>query len=171
MKERDHDICQERVFRGIYEEHSRDLYKFLYYKYGAENHPEDLMQEAFVKLWDNCKKVPFEKARGFLFTVANNQMLNELAKKKTVLNYQKEEHVSQTNQSPQDVMEEKEYLNRLQKAIEELTEEQRIAFLLSRVEGKKHREIAELLGISQKAVEKRIYKALESVQQKIGNIS
>lgn len=171
MKERDHDICQERVFRGIYQEHSRDLYKFLYYKYGAENHPEDLMQEAFVKLWDNCKKVPFEKARGFLFTVANNQMLNELAKKKTVLNYQKEEPVSQTSQSPQDVLEEKEYLNRLQKAIEELTEEQRIAFLLSRVEGKKHREIAELLGISQKAVEKRIYKALESVQQKIGNIS
>jgi RNA polymerase sigma-70 factor (ECF subfamily) len=61
-------------------------------------------------------------------------------------------------------------MNRLQKAIEELTEEQRVAFLLNRVEGKKHREIADMLGISQKAVEKRIYKALESLQQKIGKI-
>jgi RNA polymerase sigma-70 factor (ECF subfamily) len=103
--------------------------------------------------------------------VANNQMLNELAKKKTVLNYQKEDQITQTNQSPHYLLEENEYMNRLQKAIEELTEEQRVAFLLNRIEGKKHREIAELLGISQKAVEKRIYKAVESLQKKIGNIS
>jgi RNA polymerase sigma factor (sigma-70 family) len=171
MQEADQHICEESVFRRIFNECSRDLYKFLYYKYGSENHPEDLMQEAFTRLWDNCKKVSPEKARSFLFTVANNQMLNELAKKKTVLNYQKEDQVSQTNETPHYILEESEYMNRLQKAIEELTEEQRVAFLLNRVEGKKHREIAELLGISQKAVEKRIYKAVESLQQKIGNIS
>jgi len=171
MEDSDQPICEESIFRRIYNDHSRDLYNFLYYKYGAENHPEDLMQEAFGKLWDNCNKVSLEKARAFLFTVANNQMLNELAKKKTVLNYQKEDQVTQTNQSPHYILEENEYMNLLQKAIEELTEEQRVAFLLNRVDGKKHREIAEMLGISQKAVEKRIYKALESLQQKIGNIS
>lgn len=171
MEEPDHSICEESSFRRVYNEHARDLYNFLYYKYGAENHPEDLMQEAFARLWDNCKKVSIDKARAFLFTVANNQMLNELSKKKTVLNFQKEEQTTQTNQSPQYILEENEYMNRLQAAIEELTEEQRVAFLLNRVEGKKHREIAEILGISQKAVEKRIYKALESLQKKIGNIS
>lgn len=80
MEESQH-ICEESLFRRVFRAHSKDLYNFLYYKYGADNHPEDLMQEAFAKLWDNCKRVSADKARAFLFTVANNQMLNELARK------------------------------------------------------------------------------------------
>jgi RNA polymerase sigma factor (sigma-70 family) len=67
-------------------------------------------------------------------------------------------------------MEENEYMDRLQRAIENLTEEQRTAFLLNRIEGKKHKEIAEMLGISRKAVEKRIYKALDKIREQIGDI-
>jgi RNA polymerase sigma-70 factor (ECF subfamily) len=58
----------------------------------------------------------------------------------------------------------------LQAAIAGLTEEQRAAFLLNRIEGKKHKEIAEMLGISQKAVEKRIYTALDILTEKVGKI-
>jgi RNA polymerase sigma-70 factor (ECF subfamily) len=67
-------------------------------------------------------------------------------------------------------MEENEYMERLQRAIEGLTEAQRVAFLLNRIEGKKHNEIAEMLGISSKAVEKRIYTALDILREKIGDI-
>jgi RNA polymerase sigma-70 factor (ECF subfamily) len=42
--------------------------------------------------------------------------------------------------------------------------------MLNRIEGKKHREIAELLGISQKAVEKRIYSALKKLREDIEGI-
>jgi RNA polymerase sigma-70 factor (ECF subfamily) len=42
-----------------------------------------------------------------------------------------------------------------------------VAFLLNRIEGKKHREIAELLGISTKTVEKRIYGALKKLRNEI----
>lgn len=126
------------------------------------------MQEAFARLWDNCKKVSPEKAKSFLFTVANNQMLNDLARKKTVLNYQKDYTEAPPSVSPQYILEETEYLERLKGALEDLTEEQRVAFMMNRVEGLKHREIAERLGISQKAVEKRIYKAVESLQKKLG---
>jgi RNA polymerase sigma-70 factor (ECF subfamily) len=163
-------VCDEPVFRSIFETYSRDLYKFLYYKYGAENNPEDLMQEAFAKLWANCAKVSPEKAKSFLFTVANNQMLNDLARKKTVLNYQKEHTDVPADVSPQYVLEEVEYMDRLQQALADLSEEQRVAFMMNRVDGLKHREIAERLGISQKAVEKRIYKAVENLQKKLGKI-
>jgi RNA polymerase sigma-70 factor (ECF subfamily) len=163
-------VCDEPVFREIFNRYSRNLYRFLFYKYGEENNPEDLMQEAFARLWDNCKKVSPDKAKSYLFTVANNQMLNDLARKKTVLNYQKEKPVTSTSVSPQYVLEETEYMTRLQKALEELSEEQRVAFMMNRVDGLKHREIAEILGISQKAVEKRIYKALETLKMKLGKI-
>jgi RNA polymerase sigma factor (sigma-70 family) len=170
MDQTSQHVCDEPVFREIFNRYSKSLYNFLFYKYGEANNPEDLMQEAFARLWDNCRKVSPEKAKSYLFTVANNQMLNDLARKKTVLNYQKEKPVTSTAVSPQYMMEEAEYLERLQKALEELSEEQRVAFMMNRVDGLKHREIAEILGISQKAVEKRIYKALESLQLKLGKI-
>ena len=164
------DVCSEPVFQEIFRKYAQDLHDFLYYKFGADNHPQDLVQEAFVKLWNNCKKVPPEKARGFLFTVARNQMINELEKKKTVIKYQKQPAIDRDLQTPQFLLEEDEYLGRLQSALQELTEEQRVAFLMNRIEGKKHQEIAEILGISRKAVEKRIYTALAKLRQKLEKI-
>lgn len=164
------NVCKESVFQKIFEDASKDLYKFLYYKYGADNNPNDLVQDAFIKLWNNCKNVIPSKARAFLFTVANNQMLNELAKKKTAFNYSKEKPKNYTYESPEFILEENEFMNRLQKAIEELTPEQRAAFMLNRIEGKKHEEIAEILGISRKGVEKRIYTALAILREKVGDL-
>lgn len=164
------DVCNEQVFRQLFETHSKDLYRFLYYKYGADNNPKDLVQEAFVKLWNNCRNVIFEKARSFLFTVANNQMLNELAKRGTRMAYTREPQKTHTVESPQYILEENEYRERLERAMGELSADQRTALLLSRVEGKKHKEIADMLGISQKAVEKRIYSALAILREKVGDI-
>ena len=164
------NVCEEEQFNALFRAHARDLYNFLYYKFGEENNPQDLVQEAFLKLWKHCSTVTWDKARSFLFTVANNQMLNELSKKQTALRYRQETPKSHTSETPEYIAEEKEYAERLKAAIERLSEEQRVAFLLNRIEGKKHREIAEMLGISQKAVEKRIYAALGKLRKKLGNI-
>ena len=164
------NICEEKLFNEVFETHSKDLYNFLYYKYGAENNPHDMVQEAFIKLWNNCHKVIFDKAKSFLFTVANNQTLSELAKKKTAQKYAEVKPKAHNHETPEYVMEENEYKIKLETAIAELTEQQRVAFLLNRVEGKKHQEIAEMLGISRKAVEKRIYSALAKLRDKVDKI-
>ncbi len=160
--------CKETVFNELFKSYSKDLFNFLYYKYGENNNPQDIVQIAFEKLWINCKDVSPEKAKSFLFTVANNEMLNSLSRKKTVLNYSLQKPKEYTAETPEFLLEEKEYHDQLQKAIEELSEDQRVTFLLNRVEGKKHQEIADMLGISRKAVEKRIYKALSILRQKVG---
>jgi RNA polymerase sigma factor (sigma-70 family) len=164
------NICKDELFNKVFESHSKDLYRFLYYKYGAENNPHDMVQEAFIKLWNNCHKVVFDKARAFLFTVANNHMLSELAKKKTALKYAEIKPITFSVETPEYIMEGSEFEDKLKSAIAELTEEQRVAFLLNRIEGKKHQEIAEMLGISRKAVEKRIYTALAKLREKVDNI-
>lgn len=167
----DQNICEEEVFLRIFEELSTDLYKFLYYKFGSANYPEDQVQEAFAKLWSNCSKVSPEKAKSYLFTIANNQMLNAIDKKKTVLNYEKSTSPKHyTHENPEFKLEEKEYMDKLQNAIESLPEDQRVTFLLNRVEKKKHKEIAEMMSVSRKTVEKRLYSALATIRSKIGNI-
>ncbi|MBZ9777603.1 sigma-70 family RNA polymerase sigma factor [Psychroflexus sp. CAK8W] len=165
------NCCEKSVFSKLHQRYAKDLHDFIYYKFGEEHNPKDKVQEAFLKLWENCKKIVPEKAKSYLFSVANNTTLNVIKHKKVVLNYELNyKQNNSNNQDPQFVLEEKEYLDKYQKAISNLTEEKRAAFLLNRVEGKKHREIAEILGISKKAVEKRIYTALEQLRKEIEGI-
>ncbi|MCF6307740.1 MAG: RNA polymerase sigma-70 factor [Flavobacteriaceae bacterium] len=163
-------VCQEHIYSKIYTEHSKSIWNFIYFKCGNQDEADDLVQEAFIKLWQNCAKVPQDKAKSFLYTVANNTFLNVVAHKKVVLKHQNQFQHHNNDQSPQYIMEENEFKERLQKAISNLTEGQRTAFLLNRIEGKKYREIAEILEISVKAVEKRMSLALKSLRKEIDNI-
>ena len=164
------NICNETIFSSVFKKYSKDLHDFLYYKFGESFNPKDKVQEAFIKLWENCAKVSPSKAKSYVFTVGNNLMLNEAAHQKVVLKYLKEKPKHYTNETPEFIMQENEYMQKLQKAISNLTEAQRSAFLLNRIEGKKHKEIAALLDISTKAVEKRIYGALKKLREDIDGI-
>ncbi|TXG39838.1 sigma-70 family RNA polymerase sigma factor [Seonamhaeicola maritimus] len=162
------NICAEHIFSSIFNKHAKDLHNFLYYKFGELLNPKDKAQEAFVKLWENCSKISPEKAKSFLFTTANNLMLNEAAHQKVVLKHQQiAKPKLSTNENPEFLMREKEYNDKLQRALANLTEPQRVAFMMNRVEGKRFKEIAEILDISTKAVEKRIYGALKKLREDI----
>lgn len=166
-KQLNENICEEYLFSSIFNKHSKNLHDFLYYKFGELLNPKDKVQEAFIKLWQNCSKIPPNKAKSFLFTTANNLMLNEAAHQKVVLKHQQTKPKMYTNENPEFLMQETEYLDKLQKALANLTEAQRVAFMMNRVEGKRFKEIAEILEISTKAVEKRIYGALEKLRKDI----
>lgn len=160
-------ICDEQLFERLYKKHSKNLHDFLYYKFGDRLNPRDKVQDAFIKLWQNCGKIAPDKAKSFLFTTANNLMLNAAAHQKVVLKFEKLPQKTATNQSPEFILQEKEYHQKLQNALANLTEAQRVAFLMNRVEGKRFKEIAAILDISTKAVEKRIYGALKKLREDI----
>ncbi len=166
-KELQENVCKEKMFSKIYNQYSKDLYNYLYYKYGESLGPNDKMQEAFIKLLENCKKVTPSKAKGFLFSVAKNMMLNEIKHRKVVLRHQEVKPKDYTNESPEFILEQKQFLQKYQNALGKLTEDQRVAFLLNKVEGKKHAEIAEMLGVTRKAVENRIYMAYKKLKNEI----
>ena len=164
------NVCEEITFAQIYRDYGKPIRSFLFYKCGDTAQADDLMQEAFIKLWQNCSKVTQEKAKSFLYKVSNNLFLNVVAHQKVVLQHALLQNKKIEVQSPHYLLEEKEYHQRLQKAIANLSESQRIAFLLNRIEGKKYSEIAEILTISIKAVEKRMSKALASLRKEIEEI-
>lgn len=163
-------VCEEKIFSAIYNDYSKDLHDFLYYKYGDQFDPNDKVQEAFIKLWDNCKKVSLKDAKGFLFMVARNLMLNEIKHKKVVLKHQQLKPKDYTNESPEFELEKKEFSQKYERALAKLTEEQRVAFLLNKVEGKKHQEIADMLDITKKVAEYRIYSAFTILKQELKEI-
>ncbi|WP_297763148.1 sigma-70 family RNA polymerase sigma factor [uncultured Muriicola sp.] len=168
-KELYNDICKEDIFKSVYNKYAQELNDYLYYKYGEQCSPNDKTQEAFIKLWENCKKVVLSKARGFLYTVANNMVFNDFKHQKVVLRYKQEKPKGHTNENPEFLMEKEQYLLKYQKALSKLSEEQRVAFMLNKVEGKKHQEIAEMLGVTRKVVEYRIYSAFTLLKTELEN--
>ncbi|HQW69640.1 MAG TPA: RNA polymerase sigma-70 factor [Flavobacterium sp.] len=163
-------ICKENIFSSFFKSHAKSLRNYLYYKFGNEDQAEDITQEAFIKLWQNCADVPLEKAKSYLYTIANNASLNVIAHQKVVLNYAKSSpNKESTNESPEFLLEEEQFKSKLLQAIEKLNEKQRVAFLMNRIDGKKYAEIAKELEISVKAVEKRIHLALIELRKEFEN--
>jgi len=160
MNNKPDQLCGEAVFRQVFFDYAESVRNFLYYKSGDLLLAEDLTQEAFLRLWTNCKKVSYEKARSFLFTVANNLFLDAVKHRKVVKRFQLNWTASPNELTPEDAVEAEELKKLLEKALMELTEKQRLVFLLNRIEKMTYAEIAELLDIGVKAVEKRMHKAL-----------
>ena len=143
----------------------------LYYKYGDLLNPSDKVQDAFIKLWENCAKVTPEAAKSYLYTAANNMMLNEVKHQKVVLKYQQVKPKDYTNESPEFVLRKKEFLKRYETVLSNLKEEERVAFLLSKVDGKTHKEVAEILGITKKVAEHRIYAAFNKLKDQLEELN
>ena len=164
------NICQSQNFENIYKTYAKDIRQLLFFKTQNIERAEDLMQDVFIKLWDNCNKVDYDKVKSYMFTTANNMFLNEVKHEKIVRKYNKLYKEEKTNESPEFIMLEKEFMDKLETTISKLSEKQREVFLLNRIEKKLYKEIANQLGISLKAVEKRMHQALLVMRKEIGNI-
>ncbi len=163
-------ICNSSVFEAIFKKYSKELRRFIFFKTQDIDLAEDILQETFIKLWDNCNNVNYETVRGYLYKVATNLFLNIKKHEKVVLKHRNIPVKNSTNESPEFVMLTKEFLEKIETTIAALPEKQREVFLLSRIEKKKYKEIAKMLGISVKAVEKRMHKALLILKEEIGNV-
>ena len=158
-------VCKENIYKEVYYNYSEYLRNFLYYKSGNMGVAEDISHDAFMKLWENCSKVTVDKAKSYLFTVANNLFLNKANRSKVVLKFEKSLTQSTDKSDPHYLLQKEEFKQRLEKAISDLPENQRIVFLMNRIDKKKYREIAEELDLSVKAVEKRMHLALSALRK------
>ena len=128
----------------------------------------DLCQEAFMRLWKNCSKVSQEKAKSFLFTVANNLIIDDYRKQQTQIKLKQSTVNLTETKDGQYQMEVSEFKEKLEAAIDTMTPASKEVFLLHRFNDMSYKEIAEQLGIGLKAVEKRMSVALKHLVQKIG---
>ena len=170
MNSETNTICKTTVFDKVFNTYAKDLKRFLFFKYNDMASAEDVVQETFIKLWNNCKKVSLEKVKSYLFTLANNTFLDIKRHEKVVRNHQKNHVNYSSSESPEFLMIEEEFLVKVERVIDSLPEKQKEVFLMSRMEKMKYKEIALKLNLSVKAVEKRMRNALIIVREEIGNV-
>lgn len=161
------DTCHPDTFQALFLKYHAAIRRFLYYKSGVWAATEDLVQEAFLRLWKHCSEVPPEKAGSYLYTVSNRLFLDEGRKQQVAYKFQVYNASLQeaTVQSPEFDMEMQEFQQKLEKALAILPEGQRVVFLLNRIDKLTYAEIAVQLDISVKAVEKRMHLALVELRK------
>ena len=169
MDSKTDNVCEEHVYKMLFKANSKTIFNYIYYKFGNEEKAYDAVQEAFIKLWEHCEKVTPDKAKAYVTTIANNLYLNVIKAEKVKLKYA-DKSLAVSNESPEFILEEKEFNEKLEKALSDLPENQRITFLLNRIDGKKYAEIAAMENVSVKAIEKRMHLALKSLREKIDGI-
>lgn len=164
-------LCSEAVFKSVFTAHFKTLRNFLVFKFRDAERADDVAQNAFVKLWENCGILKPEQAKSFLYTTAIRLSLNMIKHDKVIADFEwKNPSGSTHSESPEFLMEETELKKQLEKAIADLPEKQRVVFMMNRFENQSYTEIASVLDLSVKAVEKRMHLALVSLRQVVKNV-
>ncbi len=140
---------------------------FLYYKTGDVQAAQDIAQETFLKLWEKRETIKTETVKHLLFTIANNLFLNKLEHQKVAFNFRNSARLNTTSEAADFNLEMKEFDHKLQKALADLDDKKRTVFLMNRIDEFTYNEIAENLGLSVKAVEKRMEKALSFLRKRM----
>lgn len=154
-------------FKDIFEEYYEFVRNYLYYLSGDMDVAEDIVQDVFMKLWEKRDTINDETVKPLLFKIARNLYFNTHKKKVLDLRFVNSNTFGAENESPDYLLEMKEFDVKLQKSISNLPEHCRTIFLMSRLDDMKYSEIAASLKISVKAVEKQISKALKLLRQHI----
>ncbi len=131
---------------------------------------EDLVQNVFLRLWEKKSTLHITSSlRNYLFRSCHNEYLMHLRKQKKeidLLDELKWKALFQLYQENEKTQQEADWL-KIESAIEKLPKKCQEVFKLSRFEQKKHKEIAEILGISTKTVEIHITKALRFLKTNV----
>jgi RNA polymerase sigma-70 factor (ECF subfamily) len=133
------------------------LYRYLW----DQDEVQDVMHEAFVKLWDMRSRVVWDTAKSLVYRMAINLAKNRLRYRKIrrIVSLEKREEDQVENDNPHLELEQKEMKYAFQKAMAALPEKQRRVLLLGLYAKEGDHEVAEILKIPPGTVASRKHKA------------
>lgn len=157
----------QQEFKILFDSYFDSVRSYIYYRCSDMDLASDIAQEVFMKIWEKQLMPDKNKEKGLLYKMANDLFISHYRHQMVELNYSQSIVVEQSEPSPDTGLDYEELTQTYQRALSEMPEGQRVAFLMSRTEELKYAEIAERLQISVKAVEKRITNALSHLRAKL----
>lgn len=157
MTSTEYNYCTDQFSDGVY--------RFILKNIRDEDTAQDIVQEAFVRMWEKVKDVSFEKAKSYLFTTAYHTMIDYL---------RKSQRMSPMEVSYENIYQDTNSYNDLKEVIDEavakLPEIQRSVVLLRDYEGYSYEEIGQITGLNESQVKVYIFRARTFLKEYIGSL-
>jgi len=171
------------AFHELFAKHGEALVNFAYRFVGRRDRAEELAQDAFLQIYRaRARYQPKARFTTYLYRVATNLCLNELRR----FEYQGkteplEGHPSRDEEPVRELADDRvpaaeevvagvETGSRIKKVLDKLPPNQRVALLLSRVEGLSYEEVAECLETTESAVKSLIFRATQTLREELGDL-
>ncbi len=157
-----------KEYQEVFEQFYDNIRAYIYFKCSDQDLAEDLAQDTFIKLWENRAKIDRSTVKSYLYTIAGNLTINYLKRQQLKYKFINQAEQGREKSNPEFILEMKEYEAKLERVIADMPDGSREVFLMNRLEDIKYKDIAERLGISVKAVEKRMSKAIKIIRDALG---
>ncbi|HET8866660.1 MAG TPA: RNA polymerase sigma-70 factor [Gracilimonas sp.] len=156
----------QKAFKKFFDAHHGELFRFLMQKGVSEDAAEDLIQKAFIYIWENRGKIEESKSlRAYLFRIAYTRMLNLFRDhSKFDRNEEIPDVAVSTNNAPDGNLEQQELHNALENAISSMPEKRQNVFRLCFLQDFTYKEAAEFLEVSVKTIENHMGLALKDLR-------
>lgn len=156
---------ERETFKNLFDSYFEDVRQYIFYRSGNQELATDIAQETFMKLWEKNMNVDMDTVKGLLFKIANDLFLSNYRKEKVAFNFFNTFRPNARVITPLEELDYQELKTTYEKALQTMSEKQRVVFLMHRIEQRKYNEIAELLGLSVKTVEYRMSLALKHLKK------
>jgi RNA polymerase sigma-70 factor (ECF subfamily) len=160
----------ESAFRKIYDAYHDHIYNAAFAFTKSPHIAEDIVQEAFCKVWDKRSLLPsVEKFDAWLFIIARNQIMTELKSRMRHAEFVEylRKFLTESEETPLQDLISRESESIIRDAVEILPPQQKAVFSLSREEGLSQEEIALKLNISKNTVRNHMNAALKFIRHYI----
>lgn len=160
----------EAAFEQVFKTHFKGLHAYACTMVKDSDEAEEIVQQVFFRIWERAASLQITgSVAAYLYRAVHNESLNYLKHQKVRAGYQMHVAYSQRGvaDAPAKKLVSQELEVRFRDALNELPEQCRTIFQLSRFEELKYREIADKLRISVKTVENQMGKALKIMRVKL----
>lgn len=154
-------------FRILFDRYFDVIRRYLYYRSGDEALSTDLAQDTFMRIWEKKMMLSPDRDAALLYKIAGDLFVSHMRREKLRQEAPDRIRFEPGSRNPEEELEFQELQEKYEKALVKLPENQRIVFLMSRMEELTYPEIAARLSLSVKAVEKRMTGALARLRKEI----
>lgn len=158
---------KKEEFKSLFDTYFEDVRRYVLYRSGNDEVATDIAQDTFMRIWEKQMVIEPKTVKGLLFKIANDLYISHYRKEKVVFNFFNTFEPNDKSRTPEDELNFQELKKAYDAALKSMPEKQRAVFLMNRIDELKYKEIADQLGLSVKAIEKRMSQALEHLKSNL----
>ena len=160
-----------KAFEHVFRQYYAPLRMYSYSITGQHEASEEIVQELFYVLWRDRQELQILRSiKNYLYSAIRNQSLQYIEHKDVQNRYKEKtlyQHKTDHDETPHEQLEYRELETIINQTLKKLPERRLKIFRMHRNDGKKYKEIAEILSLSIKTVEAEMTKAYQALRLEI----